>query len=268
MTTNDLGNRQRGDLDGRLHPALQPAAVTVAVNEAVARSRPGQHLLWMLTNLLARQVDEVVQVTVDLDPDVEVLPGISPLVPDAGSFADALATAARRINPHLDMHRATPPTVRLQVGAERADVDADMHTLYVSAASWSGYVGAVEAPWNATRDDNPIGPYIAACLAAAEVFKLVRGVQEEYGTLPAGTWYDAYQLTTSAQGDHGPPLPEQLQGVPAVLAGVGAVGSALLHTLYAVPGLHADLIAVDNDPDGIDITNLNRYTLFDLSLAA
>lgn len=262
MTTNDLGNRQRGDLNGRLNPALQPAAVTIAVDGIVAQSRAGQHLLWMLTNLLARQMDEVIQLTVDVGPDAEVLPGISPLLPAVDSLANALAAAAQRINPHLDVHRATPPTVRLQIGGERADVDADIHTLYVSAASWSGYIGTVEAPWRATQDDNPIGPYIAACLAAAEVFKLVRGVQEEYGTLPAGTWYDAYHLTISAQGDHGPPLPQQLQGLPAVLAGVGAVGTALLHTLYAVSGLQTELIAVDNDPDGVDITNLNRYTLF------
>lgn len=263
MMTNDLGDRQRGDLGGRLYPPLQPAAITIGVSGAVARSRSGQHLLWMITNLLARQADEVTQLTVELSRDITVLPGISPLLCTEGGLVDALNSAAQRINPNVTVHHAFTPTLRLQIGTPEGHEDACMPTLYVSATSWCGYVGSEAVPWGATLDDNPIGPYVAACLGAAEAFKIIRGVQEDYGSLPSGVWYDAYHLTTSPLGNPGPALLEHIQGQPAVLAGVGAVGTALLHTLYAIPGIHADLVAVDYDPDGVDGTNLNRYTLFD-----
>lgn len=46
------------------------------------------------------------------------------------------------------------------------------------------------------------------------------------------------------------------------LAGVGAVGSAWIHTLWACPDLTGTVALYDPDPDGIDLTNLNRYVLF------
>ena len=52
--------------------------------------------------------------------------------------------------------------------------------------------------------------------------------------------------------------------VDAALAGVGAVGCALIHTLWACPGIQGKVILADNDPEGVDETNLNRYALFGL----
>ena len=49
--------------------------------------------------------------------------------------------------------------------------------------------------------------------------------------------------------------------VAFLLVGVGAVGSALLHALYPLRLLGVIMIA-DNDPKGIEKTNLSRYPLF------
>lgn len=262
MTASELGNRQRGDLGGRLHPPMQPIPLTITAGDEVARSRSGQHLLWMLTNLLARQVDEVSQITFEISTDITVLDRISPLVAAGGSLSTALKTGAVKINPLLGAPQISDPKLRIQIGAPALPSGKPLHTLYVSATSWQGYIGTEQTPWVGAMDGNPVGSYVAACLAAAEIFKLVRGVQPEYGTSPGGMWYDAWHMRRGDQGDAGPSLPAVIQGLSTVVAGVGAVGNALLHTLYAVPGLRADIIAVDHDPEGIEITNLNRYTLF------
>lgn len=260
MTTSKLGRRQRGDLDGRLQTPFQPAHIIIAAGDDVAGSRSGQHLLWMLTNLLARQVDEVVMITFEINPELMVLGGISPLLPQDLQLHLALRQGAVDINPGFTTNDS-PPSLRIQVGPETALAVQPLPTFYVSATSWRGYIGTEAATWTCS-DGNPVGPYVAACLAAAEVFKMSRGVQPEYGSTPQRLWYDAWHMDVSNQGEDGPALPEDATGIPAVLGGVGAVGTALLHTLYAVPGLKADIIIVDYDPEGIDVTNLNRYTLF------
>lgn len=260
MTTNDLGRRQRGDLDGRLQPAHRPEHIVIAAGDEVAASRAGQHLLWMLTNLLARQVDEVASIAFEFNGEPMVLDGISPLVPTGLELRPALHRGAVGINSALAANGSSP-SLRIQVGLGPTAPAQLLPTLYTSASSWRGHIGTEAAPW-ACADGNPVGPYAAACLAAAEVFKIARKVHPEFGSTPRRLWYDAWHMTVGDQMADGPALPAGAVGLPAVLAGVGAVGNAFLQTLYAVPGLRADIIAVDHDPEGIDVTNLNRYTLF------
>ncbi|MGC3991995.1 MAG: ThiF family adenylyltransferase [Chthoniobacteraceae bacterium] len=50
--------------------------------------------------------------------------------------------------------------------------------------------------------------------------------------------------------------------IEGLLAGVGAVGCSFLHTLWATPGLSGRLSLLDNDPKGLEASNLNRYILF------
>lgn len=261
MPTNELGNRQRGTLGGRLGRPVGRAGVTLAAADSVAHSRSGQHLLWMLVNLLARQADEIGQLSFDISPGVRVQRGLSPLLAETGPLTAALSAGARDINPALGVSAACDRHLRVQVGPGRPSSAGQTATLFASATSWGGYSGTDEAPW-APVDGNPVGPYVAACLTAGEVFKVLRDVQAEDGTRIRGVWYDAYRLQVVDRPPDGPALPDHVQGLSAVLAGVGAVGTALLHTLYATPGLTAHLVAVDNDFQGIEATNLNRYTLF------
>jgi len=81
MTANNLGQRQRGDLGGKLHTPHQPVHVVISAGVDVACSLAGQHLLWMMTNLLARQADEVADLTFSLPPNIMALNGVSPLLP-------------------------------------------------------------------------------------------------------------------------------------------------------------------------------------------
>src|ERR1700693_1602964 len=49
--------------------------------------------------------------------------------------------------------------------------------------------------------------------------------------------------------------------IHTLLAGVGAVGCAFLHALWATMGVQGKLALADNDDAGLDFTNLNRYVL-------
>jgi len=48
----------------------------------------------------------------------------------------------------------------------------------------------------------------------------------------------------------------------ASLIGIGAVGAALIHALWACRHVSGSMVLIDNDPKGLETTNLNRYSLF------
>jgi molybdopterin/thiamine biosynthesis adenylyltransferase len=125
---------------------------------------------------------------------------------------------------------------------------------------WCGGVFNQPITIPAQLSDSTIGPYIAACLAAGELFRLVRliGYMPErqlflnaldYSQGPKPSW-SQFQLRADLRS--------------VLLVGVGAVGCAVLHTLYplSVPGT---ILIADNDPAGVDQTNLGRSSLFGLA---
>ncbi|MEV0623568.1 ThiF family adenylyltransferase [Nonomuraea sp. NPDC050404] len=82
---------------------------------------------------------------------------------------------------------------------------------------------------------------------------------------PQAVALNAWTLTQSATGlgavaaaDPGEPSAE----LQHVLAGAGAVGSALLLTLWACQHVSGTISAADTDPKGVDVSNLNRCVPF------
>lgn len=259
---SDMASRQRGDLGGRLGRGWVPARVTIRLDADVARTACGQHLTWMLVNLLARQADEISALDLVVPPGIPVARPLSPFVQVGPDVASALRAGIGLINPRVLQPAANQQShVSIRVGPGTLD-EADL-ALATTAVGWAAYVG--QEPVDIVgQDDNPIGAYLAACLAAGETFKHIRSMRPDAGAFAERLWFDAFALRLSAA----PPAPRLLPATialpPTILAGVGAVGSAFLHTLYATPGLGGELTLIDNDPDGIDITNLNRYVLFGL----
>src|ERR1051326_7826243 len=90
------GNRHLGALDGRFVDRATAGSVTVRAGESVARSIAGQHLLWMLTNLLARQ-DGVVDEVVLALPEVPAIPDAM-LLPTATRLDEALASVVTGVS--------------------------------------------------------------------------------------------------------------------------------------------------------------------------
>lgn len=257
---SELSNRHRGDLGGRLLGGRAPACVVVRIGRAAASTPAGQHLAWMLLNLLARQEDEIKEIKIEVPGGVAPAVRLSPLVLPGFDLKGSLERGVAEVNLGALVPKGDCRT-RVFVLVGPGELENADFSVAVSAAGWSGYVGQVPAK-AIGEEANPIGPYLAACLGAGEVFKHIRAIRPDAGDFVERMWLDAHELRVSDDPASGPRLPSSLNPPAAALAGVGAVGSAFLHALYPIEGLNADLTLIDNDPEGIDTTNLNRYVIF------
>jgi hypothetical protein len=259
---NRIGQRQAGDLGGRLATDPVGVRVVIEVGDEFANFASVQHLVWMLVNLLSRQPEEVRHINLDMPAELRTIDHISPLVED-GRFVTRVMEAARRINTslaeHIDqtIHRET---VFIRVGP--GELRPDGFSIALSCDNWSGYAGTEQVDL-ITDSPNPIGSYVAACLGAGEVFKFARPIKSGHGSFTKGVWLNAYNLSLTGELIPSPPL-SVIEVIPKiVLAGVGAVGAGFLHLLYALPDLRAYIDAIDGDPEGVTSSNLNRYAIFD-----
>ena len=222
----------------------------------------------MLVNLLCRLEGVVQRVGVCCPADVPLVGRVIPLAAREADLRTALLDGASAV-------KVVPvePNVRLErsiaVGGRRGTrAGAD---LYACGHGWCGGVGTSADIAAGLNDGDhggrgnsalPFGPYLAACLAAGEVFKAARLLPGVYHC-PTSAVYSLWEhraAPSAALLTNGPPT--LAVAVDAALAGVGAVGSALVHTLWACPGVTGQLLAADGDPDGLDGSNLNRYALF------
>ncbi len=264
MTKNEMSTRHRGDLDGRLTDGRIPARVRLVIDAEVARHATMQHLLWMLANLLARQSTEIQEIVLDIPSGVSLAGRLGPLVPTDGDLLEAVRNGVARINPEVLCSGGILKTeVFVRIGP--GHLAAADQAVVTTACKWCGYVG--QLPTEVMDEgNNPIGAYIGASLCAGEIFKFVRGMRPDAGNYAHSLWLDGYRLRIAHNlHDFGPVLPAEIRLPDAVLVGVGAVGSALLHTLYALDRPLGRLTAIDGDAAGIEIQNLNRYMLFGLS---
>jgi hypothetical protein len=216
----------------------------------------------MLLNLLARQSHEIREVELLVPSGVVVETRLSPLIPAGLNFDESLRAGVEQINPGLLIPKGgNRSLISVRVGPGELQ-DADL-ALSVSATGWCGYVGQVPADCIG-EDTNPIGAYVGACLGAGEVFKYARSLRPGVGNFARRLWLDAFGMRILDDPTQGPPLPNELRAPDTALVGVGAVGNGFLHVLYPLENLRVDLTLIDNDPEGVDITNLNRAVLFGL----
>lgn len=264
MTKVDIAQRHRGSLQGKLSGNQRlPAKVQLNVEAAVATRPAVQHLCWMLSNLLARQADEIAALQFAIPPGVRLATRLGPLVEQQDvDLVVALRGGVSRINPAvLGEGRNARSRVSIRIGPGALG-DGDL-VLATSAHGWAGYVGR-QSTDIVGDEDNPIGSYIAACLTAAEVFKFVRGVRATDSTPAVSLWLDGTTFQISSAPSECVPLPAKIDLRPAVIVGAGAVGNSLLHLLYALPQARGSLTLIDKDEEGITDTNLNRCVLFGL----
>lgn len=256
-----MGDRHAGDLNGKLSSPGFGANVRILVADEFAGYSSTQHLVWMLLNLLARQPQEICGIELGYPAGIPVGSDISPLVQAGDDFVASVLRAVDRINPGVvgvETNAASQIFVRIGPGQfERSDF-----SIAASADHWSGYVGTEPAPL-LTDSINPIGAYVGTSLAAAEIFKFVRKVRRDEADSPARLWLNAFTLEIGKDLTLSPDIPVNEAFPTTTLAGVGAVGSAFLQTLYSLPGVSGSIMVVDGDKDGVTETNLNRYVLFD-----
>ena len=224
---------------------------------------------------------------------VQLLSGVDPRHPTgAPDLSAVLAAAVTLAAPHRMQPRATGAVVendesegrarriRVCVGrpAKRtettpaefprdADIDDVSDTVYVAADDWTAYVGREEGPGCDPLAVFPFGAQAAAAFATAEVFRLARAqgaLRDGPRQMAYSVWSCSVRSDGRSDGPKGAMLLEGLRsGIPEfTLAGVGAVGSAFLLTLWASGIGVANVVAVDGD--AVSTTNLNRYVLFGL----
>ncbi|MFB6753578.1 ThiF family adenylyltransferase [Streptomyces sp. NPDC056353] len=260
-----LSDRHQGDLQGRLAAFTDhhPVAVAVVVDPRTAHLAGPQHTAWMLINLLARADGVIRSVHLVCPPEVPLAARVVPLAPREMPLEQALLQGAHAIGA-VSVSKASAPapdqTVLIVGSAHGAQ---GRGARFVTGYGWWGGVSSHPLPVPDTSRASPLpfGPYLAAALAAAEIFLTVR--LPAYSG-PAGAYgWDCWTQTMS--GIPAPGAPARLAEVDltgTALAGVGAVGSTWVHALWATPGLTGTVVLADADSQGISVTNLNRCTPF------
>jgi molybdopterin/thiamine biosynthesis adenylyltransferase len=253
-----IGDRHSGTAGGSLRPGGKPVSVEIRLGTDAFRTSV-QHTAWMLVNILCRLQGAVSIVQINCPSGIKVPMRLSPLITEGEELRDALISGARAIGSpedgfvSVELLSQRPKDIVVGVGFELC---ADATFCAVGNGLCGGIFSREIAP-PARFSELTVGPYIAACLAAGEIFRLVRlnsylperqlflnAMDYSHGTDP--TWSDLE-------------IGNELRSV--LLVGVGAVGSAMLHALFPLP-VRGTILLADNDDKGIDITNLGRYSLF------
>jgi hypothetical protein len=253
-----IGDRHRGMAGGALRLGGRPVSVEIKLARD-AHLAPVQHTAWMLINTLCRLEGVVNAVRLTCPIHAHTIRRLSPLVSQSPNLIHSLISAAQTIGTASDGFAC------VELASDRAsDLVIGVGFDFCPEADFcvigNGLCGGVfsrpiKIP--AQISDLTIGPYLAGCLAAGEIFRLVRLID----------YAPKHQLfLTATDYSHGSePVwsqPQLLAEIPSVLlVGAGAVGCALLHALYPL-SISGTILVADNDPLGIDLTNLGRYSLF------
>lgn len=253
--TGDISDRHARTVEG-LGDTLKPLRVLLVAGPAFALPG-GQHLMVCLVNLLCRMVGSVAAIEIDV-PDTK-LSVATPFVLAEGDPVSQLAELAR-----LAVGDDVPVASRTGVGCDMIVCvgEPPQHLprpadLFALGAGWRAWVGTgdyrpQEPPGG---DRNPLGPYLAASLAAGEVFKRSRGLVR--GRHAKNFGYSLWSGETGSWEDLADGAPVAgLDLAPFYLVGAGAVGQGLLAVLAAADVGSAYIVTIDDDRH--DKTNLNR----------
>jgi ThiF family len=255
-----VSSRHEGDLGGQFLPFgnIEQVGVTVVVPEAVAGFPSVQHTAWMLVNLLARFEGVVHRLGVRCPEGVKLRGRIVPLAPRDADLATALITGGNAIGV-IPVEKDLQCERTIVIGSAPIASQTD---LFAIGSGWCGGVSVIPDPISALDlgSSLPFGPYIAACIAAGEVFKAAR-MQSGKCIAPKAAFYSCWHHAAANAVIPGGPQDVEL-ALNSSLVGVGAVGSAVIHCLWGCPAVRGSMVLVDNDPKGLDATNLNRYSLF------
>lgn len=254
----DIGNRHAGTAGGALHAGGKPVTVEIRLGRD-AHLASVQHTAWMLMNLLCRLTGTIREIGLSYSTQSLAIAKLSPHIRGGLPLTSALLEGVQAVG--TDREGFVPTKIADEGTAEIIvsvgyEYDPTATFCAIGNGMCGGLFSSVITPPLCTSNST-VGPYVAACLAAGEIFRYVRLVDYEpqrqmflnivnYNLSSDPMWSDL---------DYGCQFPSVL------LAGVGAVGTAFLHTLYPLPVLGTIFLA-DNDPKGIDDTNLGRYTLF------
>jgi hypothetical protein len=130
-------------------------------------------------------------------------------------------------------------------------------TIAINSDGWISFINTEGNTFNWTSDNhNPIGAYTAAALSVAELYKIIFKRIMKIPRIGAGALssFD-YGFQTSPSSN--PALPSDIKIDNLHFVSMGAINSAVLYGLCAIPGLV--ISARITEPETLDFSNLNRY---------
>lgn len=260
-----ISNRHLLSIEG-LADASQARKLRVSIQVAAewSTSSAGQHLLVCLINLLCRQTDLV--------SDIEVVCNEQPLKvsnpegSEQGTLLGSLrALVEWAVGNEMAIGFPSKPghaDMAIAIGCPDQIVsDLPRDTLFAVASGWLAWVGIGERAPHGIQPikEDPMGPFLAACVLAGEVFKRARQAARGAPIQAAG-----FSLWTRASSEawinlEDGPIVRGSELGPLHVIGAGAVGHALTYTLTAAALSASYLVLVDDDV--YDETNLNRCFL-------
>lgn len=260
-----ISSRHLQSLEG-LADASQVRKIRVSVRVASvwASTSAGQHLLICLINLLCRQTDliEDIEVVCDEYPLKVICPGD---LKQHQLLQSLRALVAWAVGNEVGIRFPSAPTradITISIGCpDQLALDWPSDSLFVIASGWLAWIGIEEyAPRGiVTTKEDPLGPFLAASIAAGEVFKRAR--QAVRGSPIKAAGYSLWSRASSenwSELEDGPALRGRILP-PLHVFGTGAVGHALIYTLTASALEDAYFVLIDDDE--YDTTNLNRCIL-------
>ena len=164
-----------------------------------------------------------------------------------GSVGSQVGALARRINPRIDL--SGQPTIEVVVGTARARWKT-ARTVFVGSKSWSARLSTHD-PQGCGASRNPFGAGLAACQAAADVFRHV--------FLPGVELDGEYEIAVPNVGEWATDDGNAHGNVGSlVLAGAGAIGNA---AAWALSRTRVEGAIEIVDHESVDLGNLQRYVL-------
>lgn len=216
----------------RIRAALADARVGIAIGTEVAKCWEARTLIDLLVRLLARLYPTLV---------IRGETGAQEVVETAKSLATD-------INPRIDFEAAA--TVEVVVGTSLPRFEG-CQRIFAGSDGWHAFLG-LDQQLKLGTTYNPFGPGVAACLAAANVFRWI--FQGHAAALDKDLVFSAFDNEshqTDTVGVHGS-LGEIL------LVGAGAIGNG---AAWAFSRLQMEGVLHIVDHEKIDLGNLQRYVL-------
>lgn len=218
---------------------LGSANVGVAFDVSAARSPEGKVAVELGVNLLAR-----------LYPVLT----LRPLGGQTEEFGDRLVKLARAINPAIEIADASDDSPRAWIVIGSTAVESSNPQICVSSEGWNAIISQMPVPPGGSA--LPFGAAAAACVGAANVFRVVFAKQLPYTALDRATVFSLFDGRPRAAGG---PVKGSIKFVDTALVGAGAIGNAALWSLARCPLLEGDLHVVDGERT--DVSNVQRYVL-------
>ena len=165
----------------------------------------------------------------------------------AGGVGADIRALMRRINPRIDLSGQV--TIEVVIGTARPRWET-LRTVFAGSKGWSAKL-STHAPQGCGASNNPFGAGLAACLAAAEVFRHV--------FLPGAELDGECEIAVPNLGEWATDDGD-IDGNAGsfVLAGAGAIGNAAAWALSRTP-VEGSIEIVDHE--SVDLGNLQRYVL-------